>query len=290
MLIRLIEEQSEEHFLETLEETNLKTISRGILLCSFSKASLTVSPDDILIFLKDILTDHKGELYFCQDGDLAICWVGKAKEILEKIIEQFIARYPLQLSTTTRDEIFRFYDTHIHGEDLRLMFREKLHKRQEIEKQSAPPVQEKKEAWKPAFSEDEKALLKRAIYNRAVRKDLKILIVEDQKFSRRLLAGLLERQYFCYTAETAEQGVRLYAEHAPNVVFLDVELPDASGHDLAALFRKNDNGCYAIMVTSNNYAKDVETARANKVQGFIVKPYQKQRILTVIEAYKKRRK
>lgn len=290
MLISLIEEQSEERFLATLEENSQKSITRSILLCKLSQVAITVTPDDILPFTKDLLAERKGELYFCHDRDLAICWVGKTKEIKQKIVEQFLARYPMQIDSISQESLFCIYDAHVHGEDLRLMFRDKLHKRQASEvKPEAEAAPEEQKNWKPEFSEDQKILLKKTIFNRAARKGIKILIVEDQKFSRKLLTGLLERDYFCFEAETAEQAVRLYAEHAPNIVFLDIELPDASGHDLAALFKKYDLGCYAIMVTGNNYAKDVAAAKENRVQGFIVKPYQKQRILSVIEAYKNKR-
>ena len=39
------------------------------------------------------------------------------------------------------------------------------------------------------------------------------------------------------------------------------------------------------MVTGNNYIKDVETAKANKVQGFIVKPYNKLKIMGAVETF-----
>lgn len=289
MLIRLIEEKSEEHFLETHEESSKKSVIRSVLLCRFSRIGLTITPDDILPFLKDLLADRKGELYFCKDGDLAICWIGKAKEIRQIIIDQFIARYPLQIDASKSESLFAIYDTHVHGEDLRLIFRDKLHKRQKEDDAHTKPAEPEKKAWKPEFTEDQKFMLKKTIFSRAARSGIKILIVEDQRFSRKLLTGLLERTYYCFEAENAEQAVRLYAEHAPNIVFLDIELPDASGHELAALFKKYDLGCYAIMVTGNNYAKDVAMAKENKVQGFIVKPYQKQRILGVIEAYKNKR-
>ena len=144
--------------------------------------------------------------------------------------------------------------------------------------------------WIPDFTSEQQQALKKSIYNRITRKGLEVLIVEDQMFSRRLLAGLLERQYRCDMAKNAEEAVRLYADHAPNIVFLDIELPDSDGHTLAALFKKYDPGSYIVMVTGNNYARDVEVAKANKVQGFIVKPYQKQRILSVIDAYKNRKR
>ena len=68
---------------------------------------------------------------------------------------------------------------------------------------------------------------------------------------------------------------------------LDIELPDLSGHALATLFRQTDPDGFISMVTSNNYLKDVEQARENNVQGFVVKPYTKQKILDVVAQYSK---
>jgi CheY-like chemotaxis protein len=125
---------------------------------------------------------------------------------------------------------------------------------------------------------------------REARKLPEILIVEDQDFSRNLLASLFEKNYRCHCAKNAQEAVSLYAEYVPDVTFHDVELPGASGHRLAELFRKYDGNSYIVMVTGNNYAKDVEMAKRNKVNGFIVKPYNKQKIMGTFETFLKRKK
>lgn len=62
------------------------------------------------------------------------------------------------------------------------------------------------------------------------------------------------------------------------------------GHTLAGLFKKHDPESFIVMVTGNNYVKDVETAKANKVQGFIVKPYNKLKIMGAVDAFMNKRK
>ncbi len=126
--------------------------------------------------------------------------------------------------------------------------------------------------------------------DRKSRKAPEFLVVEDQEFSRKLLAGLFGQEYRCHTAKDARQAIELYAEHAPDIAFLDIELPDADGHTLAAFFRKHDPESYIVMVTGNNHVKDVETARANKVQGFIVKPYNKLKIMGAVNTFIARKK
>jgi two-component system, chemotaxis family, chemotaxis protein CheY len=116
---------------------------------------------------------------------------------------------------------------------------------------------------------------------------ISILIVEDQDFSRKLMYDLLARQftYTCHVAKNAVEAIELYASHAPDIVFLDIGLPDHSGHDIATLIKNHDPKSYIIMVTANIFIKDVETAKKNKIQGYIAKPFSKNKIQSAIDAY-----
>lgn len=146
--------------------------------------------------------------------------------------------------------------------------------------------------WKPDVIGMQLQALHQALHNRSVRKMPEFLIVEDQAFSRKLLAGLLEQYYHCRMASNAQQAVQLYVEYAPDITFLDIELPDADGHTLASFFKKHDPESHIVMVTGNHCAKDVEMAKANNVQGFVVKPYNKQKIMSAVNVFMhtKRRK
>lgn len=130
----------------------------------------------------------------------------------------------------------------------------------------------------------------KAVRERKQRKGLIILVVEDQPFSSKLLVGLLGRISKAYPAFNAQTALELYLAHAPDVVFLDVEMPDTNGHELAAAIRQLDADAYIIMVTANNYPEDVERAKHNGVKDFIAKPYNKQKILEGVEKYIHERK
>ncbi len=144
----------------------------------------------------------------------------------------------------------------------------------------------------PCFSEEQEFKLTKAIKERTSKKGLEsfginILIVEDQDFSRKLLYDLLARQfvYTCHVAKNATEALELYATHAPDISFLDIILPDYSGHELATLIKAHDPKSYVIMVTANNFIKDVEIAKRNGIQGYITKPYSKNKIQAAIDSY-----
>ncbi len=142
------------------------------------------------------------------------------------------------------------------------------------------------------FTEEQKCKLASGIRERASKKGLEsfgitILIVEDQDFSRKILQDLLARQenYSCHAAKNALEAIELYSAHAPDIVLLDIQLPDFSGHELATVLRQADPRSYIVHVTANKFIKDVEAAKKNNVKGFITKPYSKKNIQDVINNY-----
>jgi two-component system chemotaxis response regulator CheY len=297
VLIQIIQDKAEERFLKMLEEDSGRAIGHGAMHCAFGKTALRVVPDAALLLLKDLLQDRRAEIYFCADGDMVIVWRGDYRSVSEAIIKVLLAKYKSELEMFDHGKLFRFFDSQAQGEDLRLLFRSKMKQAQpEVPKQVNQPSPEptatapsERDAWKPEFTVEQMRSLLSVLTSRGNRKLPEILIVEDQDFSRKLLAGLFEKEYRCHSARNAQEAVSMYAEHGPDVTFLDVELPDADGHTLAGLFKKYDANSYIVMVTGNNYAKDVEMAKANKVQGFIVKPYNKQKIMGAFDAFLKRR-
>lgn len=294
MLIKLIQDDAEEQFLETLEALNKRALGRGGVFCSFSRVPLEVDADAVLSFLKDVLHDQDGEVYFFHDGDVAILWRGRGKGVLDAIIAAFTRVYREKLESQDRSKLFYSFDARVHGENLRLLVRAKLKQKAQEQEAMASCIDEYQEdaivGWKPEFTGRQLRALSEGKVRRLRRKAPEFLIVEDQDFSRKLLASIFENDYNCYTAANGEQAVAAYAQYVPDITFLDIELPDADGHMLASLIKKHDPESYIVMVTGNNYLKDVEAAKANKVNGFIVKPYNKMKIKSSVEAFMEAKK
>ena len=289
MLIKFIQKNAELRFLEAFEERSANALYvGGILYCTFSKGSFKTGPDEVLPFLKDILRDNSGELYFCDDGDLIITWRGRIGETSKAIITQFRAHFTKELLPFQDSEIFTLYDPQTQGEELRLLLRQKIQKDSDPEspistqKNSAPQKQILLE-----LSEHQKSALQKSLSRRRSRQRSEVLIVEDQDFSRKLLSGLLSKTNQCFEAKNAYEAIHYFAEHAPDIIFLDIELPDQDGHNLASFFKSLDPKSFIIMVTGNNYTKDVQRAKENRVNGFIAKPYSKQMIFNSVDAFSK---
>jgi DNA-binding NtrC family response regulator len=120
---------------------------------------------------------------------------------------------------------------------------------------------------------------------RGGRQQYQILVVEDQVFSRKLLCEMLYSKFLVDAAASVREAWQLYLEKAHDIIFIDIELDDANGHALANIIKKLDPSACVAMVTGNNSVEDVECAIKNNVDGFIVKPFSKQKIYSCIEKY-----
>ncbi len=101
---------------------------------------------------------------------------------------------------------------------------------------------------------------------------MNVLIIDDETHSHEALTRLLvpahqEVQVLAH-AYNVEEGVNLARAHHPDLVFLDVEMPDGTGFDL--LERIGKPSFYVIFITAHN--KHAETAFRFGALDFLTKP------------------
>jgi len=120
---------------------------------------------------------------------------------------------------------------------------------------------------------------------RRMRKMPSILVAEDQRFSRQLVASIIDRRYEVLTAQNGVEAMRLYEEFAPNIVLLDIDLPGMDGHTLLNIITNLDEDAFVIMLTASQLEYDVQTAISHKARGYIVKPFTKQKLQQYLNLY-----
>ncbi len=117
-----------------------------------------------------------------------------------------------------------------------------------------------------------------------------ILIVEDDPLVRKTLASQLAKKGFdIAVAETGEAGVRAFAESSPDLVLLDVRLPDIDG--LEVLRRIKDRNRRAVILVMTAYDDMKTTVEAIKLGAFeyLVKPLNATELdLTIDKAFQVR--
>lgn len=114
-------------------------------------------------------------------------------------------------------------------------------------------------------------------------KTARVLLIDDDRTTRRLVTA--ELKDYCKLAEApdASQGISLYNHLHPDIVFMDIELPDGSGNDLLKWMMQNDPGAFVVMFSGHNDAKTVKKSIDMGAQGFVSKPFDIQRMLHFID-------
>tara|TARA_Y100000052_G_scaffold4110_1_gene3477 strand:- start:586 stop:1506 length:921 start_codon:yes stop_codon:yes gene_type:complete len=101
-----------------------------------------------------------------------------------------------------------------------------------------------------------------------------VLIVDDEPMSRMLLESILELVFTCATAESGEEAISYCEANLPDLVLLDMNMPDISGLDVCTALKASPetNHIPVIFVTST---MDIESENACWEVGasdFVMKP------------------
>lgn len=117
-----------------------------------------------------------------------------------------------------------------------------------------------------------------------------ILIVEDDDEHLRLLNYLLARRYRLLLASSAEEGLRAAREKGPDLVILDLHLPDRNGVELCEMLRTDERtATVPILLLTGDDMPDRRIAAFTKgADDFISKPFVPAELIARIEARLKR--
>ena len=112
----------------------------------------------------------------------------------------------------------------------------------------------------------------------------KILIVEDEANIRSFIRANLETSdYQVLCAETCSLGMMMYASHRPDLIILDLGLPDRDGLDLIREVRKSDILPIIVLSARSNERDKVEALDLG-ANDYITKPFGTEELLARIRA------
>jgi signal transduction histidine kinase len=117
-----------------------------------------------------------------------------------------------------------------------------------------------------------------------------VLVVDDDPAIQSLLAMVLKRRgYQVLTAGTAADGLALLADHQPELVVMDYQMPDRNGLSALQEIKANHPGCYVIMVTGQgNEELAVELMKAGASE-YLLKPFDVRTLPDRVDAVRKLR-
>ncbi len=116
---------------------------------------------------------------------------------------------------------------------------------------------------------------------------LKTLLVDDNRLYRDVLRELLTGRYPSMVVEEAPNGkeaMQKVESFLPDLVLMDIRLPDGSGLELTKRIKEADSNIKVIILTAHHYPEYREAAARYGADGFLVKGESTKEILMMIES------
>ncbi|CAM3703596.1 response regulator [Mesobacillus zeae] len=112
----------------------------------------------------------------------------------------------------------------------------------------------------------------------------KILVVDDAAFMRMMIKDILTKNGFEVVAEAADgaQAIEKYKEFQPDLVTMDITMPEMDGINSLKEIRKINPNAKVIMCSAMGQQAMVIDAIQAGAKDFIVKPFQSDRVIEAI--------
>jgi two-component system chemotaxis response regulator CheY len=298
--MNLVHEKTESLLHGFLEQIKLKPQSWRLISIEFQDCETLHSPLFQNLCLKNLhqfFDETECKIFWHKPAFLFIFFQGRAMPI-EKCVEGFLKETEFK----GFGRFFDILDLSIHWNDLMiLMERISLIKpRPTIEtKEETPAIEysslvQAAEAPQPNAAGFTIELSRNKIQHllpiRKGRTKPLVLLVEDDPFTLQLVKISFKETFEIITAETARQALVYYQRHLPDIVFLDIQLPDGNGINLLQQMSKADDNSYVVMLSSHSEKEKIMECMNHGAKGFIAKPFTRQRLIDAADKFKSSRK
>lgn len=113
----------------------------------------------------------------------------------------------------------------------------------------------------------------------------KVLIVDDSSFMRALLRNILTKlgHKDVFEASLGKQALEEFEKQKPDVMLLDIILPDMGGDKVLEEIRKIDKKTKVVMVTAVGQKPMIQRCEKIGINGYIVKPFDNKKIEALLK-------
>ncbi|MFT5534054.1 MAG: two-component system chemotaxis response regulator CheY [Candidatus Paceibacteria bacterium] len=104
---------------------------------------------------------------------------------------------------------------------------------------------------------------------------MNVLIIDDNDMTRTVLRAMLfgTAHHVCGEAASGKAGYELALKLLPDVVFLDILMPDLSGIEVLKQLKEAMPQVIVLMVTGERDTETIKQCLASGASGFIIKPF-----------------
>ena len=112
-----------------------------------------------------------------------------------------------------------------------------------------------------------------------------ILICDDAAFMRMMIKDILVKDGYNVVGEAANgaEGVEKYSQLKPDLVMMDITMPEMNGIEALKKIKEGDSSANVIMCSAMGQQAMVIESIQSGAKDFIVKPFQAERVLEAVK-------
>ena len=114
----------------------------------------------------------------------------------------------------------------------------------------------------------------------------KILVVDDAAFMRKVIRDTLTKNGYAVVHEAVDgaDAVEKYGELHPDLVLMDITMPNMDGLEALKAIRSADSSANIVMCSAMGQEAMVVEAVQNGIKDFIVKPFKEDRLMKTVNS------
>lgn len=279
----VITNKTEARLLQDLREAVKNTPLQKCFYMNFSSVEVPKQElqETFLRTLDELPNAYMAQVYICHDYDIFILMQG----FMQQQFKDFVVRLGQELGQDSFLDLIEILEVGVDWKTLENLCATKIQAANEVEENAAIEdlAKEQDSAVTQAMSELDANAIAGLSKRRFLRSGCAIMVVDDDQLSRTLVGNVLDKGFHMVYARNGQEALKFYVENAPDVLFLDIGLPDIDGHKLLEVLSQIDPDGYIIMFSGRKDKENMLRALRAGAQGFVGKPFTRNELMHYIE-------
>lgn len=233
--------------------------------------------------LRTYLDDQTAQIYLCHDQDVFLI----TRAMTKKRADDFLTQLPPKLAPVPLQGLASLFEIGVDWPHLRRLCEKKITdlalKKAQEEQKKEKQAEVAKVNREAVLKTLDQSLVKSLAKRRAMRENPEIMVVEDDPFSQKLIKNALKSRYTPSITGDGQGALMSYVSKAPDVLFLDIGLPDIDGHEVLEKLFEIDPDAYVVMFSGNGDKDNIMKAIGLGAKGFVGKPFTQEKLFQYIE-------
>ncbi len=231
--------------------------------------------------LKTYFADDIQTIYMCHDKDLFLT----TNTLTQKNLDLLLTHLKPKLSPASLQGLAAIFELKVDWPKLRTVCEKKIEalsilkaRQNQIKRQKLNSVSREQ-----ALGGLDADLISSLAMRREMRAETVVMVVEDDPFTQKLIQNTFKGKYELTMTGDGQGAIMNYVNKAPDILFLDIGLPDIDGHAVLKKLFEIDPEAYIVMFSGNGDKENVLKAIELGAKGFVGKPFTKDKIFEYVQ-------